>query len=215
MHTLLTDELFSFNTNSWRMCFWLVCYCLNSPELLASLRHEISLASGRAMSLPALHKELTACVLLKSVYHEVLRLVDSPISLRELIAPATSALGEPLPKGATLLLAHRQLLTSDKAWGPNPLQLNATRFIKDETLLRSKSYTPFGGGSMLCPGRFMSRSETLVFLALFIQRFNITPQTNFPRLDTKSGAGAGILGIKEGDDYILLLSAKGTEQMQG
>lgn len=185
-----------------------MAHTLRDPNLLGAIRAEISPVVQHSKSLSTLHSDLTRCKLLSSVYHETLRLVDSPISLRELTQPATSALGEPLPAGVTLLLAHRQLLTSTTGWGPNANAFDAARFVDNEALLRSKSYTPFGGGAMLCPGRFMARGEILVFLAVLISRFNVTTLSEFPRLDTKSGAGAGILGIKEGDDYLLKLEKR-------
>ena len=54
----------------------------------------------------------------------------------------------------------------------------------------------------------MARGEVMVFLALLISRFEVTvsPVKSFPRLDTKTGAGAGILGPVEGDDLVILIS---------
>lgn len=106
------------------------------------------------------------------------------------------------------MLMHRQLLKDRNAWGHDAADFNPRRFLKDESLLRSKSYTPFGGGVMLCPGRFMARAGTMVFLALLIQRYEITTTGPLPRVDTNSGTGLGILGVRRGDDSVLLLSQK-------
>lgn len=196
------------NTNTWRACFWLCAYVLHDPELLCAIRAETAACVEHTSSLNDLHRSLTRCKLFNSTYHEVLRLVDSPISLRTLSKSAVSAMGEPLPAGTMLMMMHRQLMTDVDAWGENANKFEPRRFMDNEGLLKSKSYTPFGGGSMLCPGRFMARGEILVFLALLIQRYDVTAHGTFPELDTKSGAGAGVLGPKQGSDFIIRVSKR-------
>ena len=95
----------------------------------------------------------------------------------------------------------------DAAWGPDATRFNPEPFFHDEKLLRSNSYTPFGGGSLLCPGRLMARVEIMVFLALLIRRFDITVVSRYlPRIDPRSNAGVGILGVRKCDDLVSLLS---------
>jgi cytochrome P450 len=108
------------------------------------------------------------------------------------------------------MLFHRQILTDENAFGADAQQFNSERFLHNTSLIRSKSYSPFGGGPMLCPGRFMARGETLVFLALMIERFEVevVKVKPFPRLDTKTGAGFGILGPLEGDDVLVKLAKR-------
>lgn len=196
------------NTNTWRGCFWLCAYILHDAELMNALRAETASCVERASSLSDLHTNLTRCELFNSTYHEVLRLVDSPISLRTLSKPAVSAMGESLPAGATLMMMHRQLMTDVDTWGQDAAEFDPRRFMDNQGLLTSKSYTPFGGGSMLCPGRFMARGEIMVFVALLIHRYDVEAHGPFPELDTKSGAGVGILGPKEGSDTVILVSRK-------
>lgn len=196
------------NTNTWRACFWLCAYVLHDPELLNAIRAETAPYVERISSLSDLHSNLARCKLFSSTYHEVLRLVDSPISLRTLSKPAVSAMGESLPAGARLMIMHRQLMKDVDAWGENADQFDPRRFLGHEDLLKCKSYTPFGGGSMLCPGRFMARGEVMVFVALLIHRFDVLTHGPFPQLDTKSGAGAGILGPKKDVDAVIVVSRK-------
>jgi cytochrome P450 len=108
------------------------------------------------------------------------------------------------------MLFHRQILTDENAFGADAQQFNPERFLHNTSLIRSKSYSPFGGGPMLCPGRFMARGETLVFLALMIEHFEmeVVKVKPFPRLDTKTGAGFGILGPLEGDDVLVKLAKR-------
>jgi len=108
------------------------------------------------------------------------------------------------------MLFHRQILTDENVFGADAQMFNPNRFLHNPNLARSKSYTPFGGGAMLCPGRFMAKGEVLVFLALLIERFEVVVvKTNpFPRLETKTGAGFGILGPIENDDILLNLQQR-------
>ncbi|KAH8892366.1 cytochrome P450 [Thozetella sp. PMI_491] len=197
----------AMNTNTWRLGFWVSAYLLFHPDLLAAIREEILPFPEHCTTLASLHSHLANSKHFSSLYHEVLRLVDSPISIRESTRADTSLSPGPLPAKAVLMLAHRQLLMDDTVWGPEVTRFNPERFLHDEKLLRSKSYTPFGGGSLLCPGRFMARGEIMVFIALLIRRFDITVVSRcLPRIDPRSNAGVGILGAKKGDDLVLLLS---------
>ena len=105
------------------------------------------------------------------------------------------------------MLVHRQLLTDENVFGIDVEEFNFRRFLDNSTLAKSKSYTPFGGGPMLCPGRFMVRGEVLIFVALLLERFEAEPLDSkpFPKLDTKTGAGFGILGPRDGEDIVLKL----------
>lgn len=69
-----------FNTNTWRLCFWVCAYVLYDPSLSTVIRSEISPFTSNYTSLSSLHANLSSCKRLNSVYHEVLRLVDSPVS---------------------------------------------------------------------------------------------------------------------------------------
>lgn len=108
------------------------------------------------------------------------------------------------------MLFHRQILTDEAAFGADAQSFNPERFLHRPSLVRHKCYSPFGGGAMLCPGRFMARGEILVFLALTLQRFEVevVRARDFPKLETKIGAGFGILGPKASEDVVLKLAMK-------
>ncbi|KAF4621901.1 hypothetical protein G7Y89_g14444 [Cudoniella acicularis] len=202
--------LWAFNTNTWRLCFWVCSYVFYDPSLLTVIRSEISPFTANYTSLSSLHADLSSCKRLNSVYHEVLRLVDSPVSLRCTTGPTTTALSEPIPTGSSVMLFHRQILTDEGAFGADAQNFNPERFLHKPNLVRNKSYSPFGGGAMLCPGQFMARGEVLIFLALAIERFEleVVKTRPFPKLETKTGAGFGILGPREGEDVVLKLAMK-------
>ncbi|PHH75449.1 hypothetical protein CDD82_4448 [Ophiocordyceps australis] len=211
----LTMIFWVLSTNTWRLCFWVSAHILHDPILLSDIRSEVLPHASSYPSLTALNKNLSSCKLLESVYHETLRLVDSPISIRKTTKPVVTALGESLPAHAFLMLVHREILMEEEVWGHDVRSFNPKRFLRGtagEAMLRSKNYTPFGGGPMLCPGRFMVKSEVMVFVALLISRFDMvncyTPQGEFPRLDTKNGYEAGIMVPMQGDDIVVNLGKR-------
>lgn len=194
------------------MGFWLAAYILHDLELRNRVRAEIK-SCTRPNDLPGLRcHDLSQSSVLDSVYQETLRLVCSPISIRRLTRTARSALGETLPVDASILLFHRELLQDEDVWGPDALRFFPERFLQNPALLRSKSFTPLGGGPMLCPGRSMAKAQVLMFFTWLDERFEmeISAEKQFPRLDTKSGVGLGILSPLKGDDVLLVLSKKKT-----
>lgn len=113
------------------------------------------------------------------------------------------------------MLAQRQLLRDPAAFGPtDTTTFNPERFVKNEKgevpLTKNRSFVPFGGGTRLCPGRFLARAEVLTFIGLLLTRFELSLSEGkeggsqpFPREELKAGAGMGILGPVEGDDVWL------------
>jgi len=161
-------------------------------------------------SLSNLHNDLAKCKRLTSLYNEILRLVDHPISIRYTMSPTTTAMQEKLRAGRTTMIVHRQCLLDENVFGADSHKFNPERFLHNKSLLKSKNYMPFGAGSMLCPGRFMVRAEVLIFVALLVERFEISVAKDkpFPELDTKTGAGFGILSPKKGHDVVIHLKKK-------
>lgn len=106
------------------------------------------------------------------------------------------------------MMMHRHLMRHVDRWGESAWGFNPGRFLENESRLKSRSYTPLGGGSMLYPGRFMASGELMVFVSLLIQRLDITATGPFPVYVTKSGAGAGVLGPKEGSDTMIIIAEK-------
>ncbi|MCJ1320748.1 hypothetical protein MMC15_006089 [Xylographa vitiligo] len=203
----------SLNTNTWRLAFWVLAYLLHHSALLALVRAEVHSAvhglppsSSSSSSLPALAAALSRAPHLAAHYNEVLRLVNGPISIRHVARPlSTAATHKSLLPGRKLLMFHRELLLDAAAFGADATAYNPARFLDNEPLLRSKSFTPFGGGAMLCPGRFMARDEVLLFVARALGRFDlrVVEGRGFPRLDVRTAAGVGILGPVGGDDVVV------------
>lgn len=196
------------NINPYKLAFWMLTYILFDPKLHAALREETSHAyKDGEMDVPYLMAE---CPRLDAVYLEVLRIVNTALSARKIVAP--TPLGDKvLRSGNTILIAFKQLHSNRAVYGADPMHFDPDRFLKDKHLKNSSSYKPFGGGVNYCPGRFLAKQEMLVFVALVLNRYNIqlanqTPQgrpmsrpQQFPQLDMSTPA-LGVNGPVKGTD---------------
>ena len=155
-----------------------------------------------AASLPT---TLSKCRQLLAVYYEVLRVVNSPISLRYVASSPRTASGKLLQPSTQIMMAHTQSLRDGQGLGASPDTFDLSRFLNKEGLTKSRNFTLFGGGTRLCPGRFLANTEIFAFNGLAIGRFEMSVHLTkgFPRPDWKSGVGMGILAPIEGDDVLL------------
>ena len=146
------------------------------------------------------------CPVLNATFNEVLRYTGASTSGRVVLAP-TEIGGKTLYPGARILVPYRPSHFSDEAFGPNLLQFDPQRFIKDKELTRNPAYRPFGGGSQYCSGRVLARREVVGFLAFVLDNFDIDLKTTgneespklgrqkFPRLNIHQ-PNIGIISIK-------------------
>ncbi|KAL8956066.1 MAG: hypothetical protein Q9183_006428, partial [Haloplaca sp. 2 TL-2023] len=193
------------NTNTWRLCFWILAYTFHDPKLKEVITQEVLPFTNLDQTPASLPAALSQCRQLSAVYHEVLRVVNSPISLRHVTSNARTASGKFLQPGTQVMMAHSQLLRDGQVFGASPDTFDPSRFLNKEGLTKSRNFTPFGGGTRLCPGRFFAKAEIFAFIGLAIGRFEMNAHSTeaFPRPDWKSGAGMGILAPIEGDDVLL------------
>ena len=150
---------------------------------------------------------LDNCPVLASVDDELLRLVNAPIGTR-LVVSETSLGGKKLRPGKKILMPYRQLHMDTQIFGPDTNKFKSERFLQDKNLIRNTSYRPFGGGNTYCPGRFMSRREICMFVALLLHRFDARlhegngEKPPFPRMDFKIPA-SGMFGSVPRDDVVV------------
>lgn len=97
----------------------------------------------------------------------------------------------------------------EEFFGSDAGEFDADRFLKNKGLAISKSYKPFGGGSTMCPGRFVARSEIYIFIALVLHRFDVRlapaeggGEQAFPVLDRKKPS-LGVMGPVKGHDVLV------------
>ena len=184
----------------------MMAYILHDTELLEALRYETRHVADQKPF--GMARALEACSRLDAVYHEVLRLTTASTSIRTITSP-TMVGGKLLLPGNDVFIPSRQMHFDSAVFGSDSHHFNSTRFL-DNALRKNPSYRPFGGGTTYCPGRFLAKSEVLTFVALSLNRFNITisdkdgRQQEMPRLETRKPS-LGVLAPITGDDIMLSL----------
>ena len=195
----------------------MLAYILFDAKLHAALRTETAAAhrTDGTLNIPTL---MTACPLLESAYFEILRIVNTALSARKIVAPTPlgGATDKVLAAGNTILIPFRQLHQNPRVFGDQPDRFVPERFLNDPELKKSASYKPFGGGVNYCPGRFLAKQEMLVFVALVLNRFEVGVATEgpggerlareqvFPKLDMATPA-LGVNGPVKGEDVFISL----------
>ena len=199
------------NTNTFKLCFWMLAYLLQDSTLLSSIREEVM--PGVANGTPDIHHLMDHCPRLEAVFHEVLRLTASSASFRHVQKPTFIA-GKTLRGDTKLIIPYRQLHYNEDIYGSNVSEFDPERFFQDKELSRSSSYRPFGGGSTYCPGRFIARQEVVTFIGLVLGRFDVqmapsnsvggkhgSPQL-FPQLEEGKPC-LGVMGPAKGGDLVV------------
>lgn len=95
-----------------------------------------------------------------------------------------------LRRGTKILIPFRQLQLNKSVWGANAREFDQTRFhcgsgsesasqpkegrSRSSASPTNPNFRPFGGGTTICPGRFIARREILAFVALAIVRFDLS-----------------------------------------
>ena len=207
----------------------MLAYVLHNPSLLAKIRLELKLI----MTTPASQDPNslansfvpTATPHLLALYHEVLRLITSSVSVRNVASP-TYVSGKELQPGGRVIIPYRQLLLNDEVFGADAGEFHPERFMTNDKLNVNPSYRPYGGGSTYCPGRFLAKAEVLTCVALALWRFDMQlidkedigldiheksfesrAKTQFPRLEIKKPC-LGIMGPVDGDDVFVNISCR-------
>ena len=202
--TKRSHALSRLNTNTPKAAFWLLAYMIYRPELLGRIRAETSMAfSDNLLNIDVLNN---SCPLLTGAWMESLRLASSSASVR-FITRDTRINGKMLRKGNTLMIPYRQLHFDEAVFGQDVESFNAERFLKRKNLAKSPSWRPFGGGRTLCPGRFMAQQSVFIFVAMLLNRFDVTLATpqSFPRPDEGKPV-LGVMGSK--DDLAVRLTPR-------
>ena len=99
----------------------------------------------------------------------------------------------------------RQLHFDEGIFGADAQRFVPERFIRDEGLVRSKGFRPFGGGTTHCPGRFVAKQEVFMFVAVVLHRFEVRlapGEQAFPVLERKKPS-LGVMDPVEGDDVVV------------
>ncbi|KAI1123775.1 cytochrome P450 [Nemania abortiva] len=178
--------------NTYAAVFWLVFYIFSDPQVLRSIRHEVSNVTTTSVGdeggkhTPQHTLDITKvnshCPLLISTFRETMRLHSVGISLREVCKDAVLNNTYCLRQGATIIMPTISIHTDPRIWGPDALSFKHDRFlsISNSTGLQREKVSPaafrsFGGGTTLCPGRHFATTQIMVWISMLVMRFDIEP----------------------------------------
>lgn len=174
--------------NSFTGMFWLIAYIYSDPSLLSEIRDEIiSITSTTENSkgekevcfdVSSLPKK---CPLFVSAWKETLRLRNASIGSRVVDEETILSGTYLLKKGSVVQIPMREMHVSAEIWGSNAGEFDAHRFMKEkldrfsreQIKMQKQAFNPFGGGSVLCPGRHFATTEILGVAATIILGYDL------------------------------------------
>ena len=165
----MLTKCFRANINVYRLSHWVFSYVLCDSELLKAVQAEIEPAfRNKDVDYRHIYDH---CPRLTAIYTECLRLTFGSFSVRKVTAPITMGTKK-LRSNSSIIIPIRSLHYNSRAFGENAEQFDANRFL-DNSLDKNPSFRPFAGGITYCPGRFLAKRQTLVFVATLIHRYEI------------------------------------------
>ncbi|KAJ3278945.1 Cytochrome P450 7B1, partial [Rhizoclosmatium sp. JEL0117] len=159
------------NSNTIAANYWTLLFILTDKEAAIAVRSELELINYDILDhSSSKYPVLDACI------SEAIRLRASGQSPRlaekdcEFTLQKTGQVFS-VRKGDTIILDGNRDLMDDTMW-ECPRNFNYKRFLEKD--VRKLPYSPFGGGTSLCPGRMLARTEITVFVAEMMRAFDIT-----------------------------------------
>lgn len=181
----------------------------SNSELLDRVTDELQravttrdLAKDDADSLPFQFnlRPVMSSPLLQSIYAEVLRMRVSLMHNRSPIR-GHYKLGPFTLRQRGLVCVSTDLASNDsKAWGPERTKRPLSEFWAERFLVKQRgedgvetvrfstegldgAWIPYGGGSLMCPGRHLSKQEMIGGVAAFSAYFDMEVLEGIPRMD--------------------------------
>lgn len=200
---LIWDRL---NANAIAVTTWFLLLTIQTPGLVLEIRRELKevlLPSDSPTEVRFDVAKLTAIPLLQGIYKEALRLGSATATAR-VVSNDIEIDGYVLMKGGVVLMPVR-VLHFDKAVFDDAESFKPQRWITDEndtkeSAQKIKSQTAslrtFGGGSGLCPGRYVAEQEILGSVSYLLMMFDIALKVGqeVPRPDPRNLMGMSPLG---------------------
>ena len=169
--------------------FWALYHVYSQPSLLEELREAISVhVQGSADGLTR-HINIAAvaarCPLLDSVVQETLRVHAVGNSPRIVIEDTVLKNEYLLKKGSLVLVPSGELHRTSSFWGSAAKDFDAYRFCTEETFANKKPapssvFRAWGGGTFMCPGRFLAKNEIIILLVMMILKYDMEPLNGKP-----------------------------------
>jgi cytochrome P450 len=183
-------------------------YILFEEDLVSRLRQETKGAFLNNPRSPDIQYLEEKCPNLNAVWNETLRLSAYSSSVRYIMED-TIVGGKTLRKGNRVMIPNRQLHFNHEIFGEDVDEFKPTRFVNNSKRLQSRSWKPFGGGSTICPGRFIAKQAVISFVTMIIHRFDIDTvgEKKFPEMEDGNPV-LGIMSAKANDDLRIKLTRR-------
>lgn len=144
-----------------------------------------------------------------------MRLTGVAASVRTVTADTVIG-GRTLRAGNRLIIPYRQLHLEQRIFGEDNLTFRPSRFqnngksSKTGERVRMEHFRPFGGGSTICPGRFITKRVVVLFVALILRRFDISMAGGHQPMPTAEEwrPVLGVIDVKPGDDMRIRLTPR-------
>ncbi|KAI8623282.1 cytochrome P450 [Xylariaceae sp. FL1651] len=206
---LASDDLFiltAASANALPMTFWNLIEVYDDAELLERVRADLSgavLPHDTENKLPFRFDitAITGSPLLQSVYAEVLRMRVSLFHNRSPIQGDYSMGPYKFKQGGLVCVSTNIASNHADAWGDSrtnggrrPLdEFWAERFLVSDSSDSTKkkfstegldgAWIPYGGGALMCPGRYLAKQEMMASVAVFGAYFDMQVLKGIPRMD--------------------------------
>ncbi|XP_020823249.1 steroid 17-alpha-hydroxylase/17,20 lyase [Phascolarctos cinereus] len=169
---------------------WCIAYLLWYPQVKEMIQKEIDQKIGftRTPVLCDRHQ----LVFLEATIREILRIRPVAPLLIPHVATSDSSIGEyTIPKGTRIYINLWSIHYDPTEWD-EPEQFKPERFLdknKEQLIMPTSSYFPFGSGPRICIGEFLARAEVFLFLSWILQRFDleVPDDGELPSLEGKFG----------------------------
>ncbi|KAJ3038918.1 hypothetical protein HDV00_012840 [Rhizophlyctis rosea] len=193
--------LWAAQANAMPGLFWSLAHILTHPDIRVKVEEEIAQAvSTNNENLSArLEINLQQLPFLDACISESLRLASSSLSLR--VSKADQELDFKngvkfrVRKGDIVGISSHHVHFDEDIY-PEPMKYDPYRFYSaDGKAAPRQLHLPFGGGTTLCPGRFLARNEikTLIAMLLYALDVKVDSEAELPPMD-QSRFGFGIIG---------------------
>lgn len=184
------------NANAIPMAAYMLIEMIHDRSLLTRVREELLSVEGLSNSCPSEIDITTLCnlPLLNSVYRECLRLRAS-IPLTRRLHKDIEIDGYTLRAGNFILAPSWLSHQDEKLWSAPGHPANtfwAERFLHNKEAVRLGDFFPYGGGSIMCPGRFFAKQEILAAVAMTVTSFDLEFVENVYLDGRPSERGPGI-----------------------
>ncbi|QDS69852.1 hypothetical protein FKW77_000278 [Venturia effusa] len=165
--------LWGVASNAYKICFWLLAHLLFDQRLYDLVRDETGACFSGGCQDPDLTRLISRCPRLDASWHECLRLGSASASVRH-VNKTCVINGKRYEEGGQIMIPISQLHHGADYFGRDPDSFDADRFYNDPCLVKSPAYRPWGGGTTYCPGRYVAKLEIFYFIALALNRFNLS-----------------------------------------